>query len=76
MKSATISGHDYAEYLANRTRKRGENEERSKEIIKGRWKIEKKNQRNLKKNCIINNNKFNKFPEFNINLKSQFISTY
>ena len=75
MKSATISGHDYAEYLANRTRKRGENEERSKEIIKGRWKIEK-NQRNLKKNCIINNNKFNKFPEFNINLKSQFISTY
>ena len=44
-------------------------------MIKDRWKIEK-NQRNLKKNCIINNNKFNKLTEFNINLKSQFISIY
>ena len=75
MKSATISGHDCAEYLANRTRKQGANEERNKEMIKDRWKIEK-NQRNLKKHCIINNNKFNKLTEFNINLKSQFISIY
>ena len=75
MKSATISGHDCAEPLANGSRKKGENEERSKEMIKDRWKIEK-NQRNLKKNCIINNNKFNKLTEFNINLKSQFISIY
>ena len=75
MKSATISGHDCAEYLANRTRKNGETEEKSKEMIKDRWKIEK-NQRNLKKHCIINNNKFNKLTEFNINLKSQFISIY
>ena len=44
-------------------------------MIKDRWKTEK-NQRNLKKNCIINNNKFNKLTEFNINLKSQFISIY
>ena len=75
MKSATISGHDCAEYLANRTRKNGETEEKSKEMIKDRWKIEK-NQRNLKKHCIINNNKFNKLTEFNINLKSQFIAIY
>ena len=75
MKSATISGHDCAEYLANRTRKNGETEEKSKEMIKDRWKIEK-NQRNLKKHCIINNNKFNKLTEFNINLKSKFISNY
>ena len=44
-------------------------------MIKDRWKIEK-NQRNLKKNCIINNNKFNKLTAFNINLKSPFISIY
>ena len=44
-------------------------------MIKDRWKIEK-NQRNLKKNCIINNNNFNKLTEFNINLKSKFISIY
>ena len=75
MKSATISGHDCAEYLANRTRKKGETEEKSEEMIKDRWKIEK-NQRNLKKHCIINNNKFNKLTEFNINLKSQFIAIY
>ena len=37
-------------------------------MIKDRWKIEK-NQRNPKKHCIINNNKFNKLTEFNINLK-------
>ena len=45
-------------------------------MIKDRWKTETKNQRNLKKHCIINNNKFNKFTEFNINFKSQFISIY
>ena len=44
-------------------------------MIKDRWKIEK-NQRNPKKHCIINNNKFNKFTEFNINFKSLFISIY
>ena len=75
MKSATISGHDCAEYLANGTRKKGEDEERSTGMIKDRWKIEK-NQRNPKKHCIINNNKFNKFTEFNINFKSLFISIY
>ena len=73
MKSATISGHGCAEPLANGTRKKGENDERSEEMIKDRWKIEK-NQRNLKKNCIINNNKFNKLTEFNINFRGPFIS--
>ena len=75
MKSAIISGHDCAEYLANTTRKIGKTEEKSEEMIKDRWKIEKY-QRNLKKHCIINNNKFNKLTEFNINLKSKFISIY
>lgn len=56
--------------------KKGQNEERSEEMIKDRRKTETKNQRNLKKHCIINNNKFNKFTEFNINFKSQFISIY
>ena len=64
MNGTSISSEDFAKFQPVEQEKKAENEKRrGRKVLKHRWQVQKKNQRNLKMQFIINNNRFNKLIE-------------